>query len=339
MENNQGLHERKPYQIGSLGLPNHNSTPPQSPTTPQTPIDRRMSNVTAFAGRLGGNQTTIVDRDDANNLEILTSAPDAAPGMTLKEQFDCRPLRSIGLWKAAMIEGVGTMFLVFLTCWANISPNMLPVAPDQRFGYFDNAAYLGPLTGGLSNFLILTLFTFIFGIVSGAHLNPTITIATFVARLCSFPRAILYLGFQLLGASFGGFFVRAGYGTRDFKVGGCYIFPELVPTVDAFAIEFIACSALLFCAFGVGLDPRQQKIIPPALAPFLVGMSLGTLSWMTGYSRYGYGGASMNPARCFGALVGSHFQSWHWINWVADICACIFHGLCYWAVPPGLAAF
>lgn len=210
------------------------------------------------------------------------------------------------------------MLLVFLTVWANISPAILPTAPDPQFGYFDNAAYLGPTTGGLSNFLILSLFTFAFGVVSGAHLNPTITCATFLVRLSSLPRAVLYVCFQLLGASLGGLLVRAGYGSRDFKTGGCWLFPDVVPVQSALAIEFAACTSLLFCAFGVGLDPRQRSVIPPSLAPFLVGLTLGTISWMTGYSRFGYGGASMNPARCFGTFVGSSFPIWHWHHWSVD---------------------
>ena len=43
------------------------------------------------------------------------------------------------------------MLLVFLTGFANISPNTLPKPPTARLGYFDNAAYLGPLTGGLAD--------------------------------------------------------------------------------------------------------------------------------------------------------------------------------------------
>jgi hypothetical protein len=60
-----------------------------------------------FSGRLGGNQAFILDRDNASNAAILQNAPDAAPGMTLAEQFDLRPFRSIGLWKAAVLEGMG----------------------------------------------------------------------------------------------------------------------------------------------------------------------------------------------------------------------------------------
>lgn len=93
------------------------------------------------------------------------------------------------------------------------------------------------------------------------------------------------------------------------------MFTDVVAVRDAFVVEFMTCTALFFLAFGVGLDPRQQKVIPPALSPFLVGLTLGTLSWASAYSRYGYGGASLNPARCFGTFVGSQFPGWHWIHW------------------------
>jgi hypothetical protein len=61
-----------------------------------------------FAGRLGGNQAFIIDRDDASSAVVLQDVPDASPGMTLAEQFDLGPLRSVRLWKAAVLEGMGT---------------------------------------------------------------------------------------------------------------------------------------------------------------------------------------------------------------------------------------
>lgn len=213
------------------------------------------------------------------------------------------------------MEGMGSLLFIYITIWSNISPSGIPDPPTSQLGYFDNAAYLGPTTGALQNFILLTLFTYVFGVLTGAHLNPTITIATFFARLTTFPRMVLYVSFQTFGAALAGFLVRAGYGAREFKTGGCWLYTggeaqySLYPdgVGRAFSNEFMACLILLFLAFGVGLDPRQQKIIPPALSPFLVGLSLGVLSWAFGYSVYGYGGASMNPARCFGAFVGSRF--------------------------------
>jgi hypothetical protein len=59
-----------------------------------------------FIGRLGGNQGFVLDRHNAANAEILKEQPDSAPCMTLREQFDLRGFRSLGLWKAALIEGL-----------------------------------------------------------------------------------------------------------------------------------------------------------------------------------------------------------------------------------------
>lgn len=209
--------------------------------------------------------------------------------------------------------------LTWLTVFASMSPNVLPATPTTRFGVFDNAAFLGPLTGSIMNFFTVTIFIFCFGAVTGAHLNPTITIATFFARLCSFPRALLYVAFQTGGAALGGLLARAAWGSRNFKVGGCWMFTEVVPVGDAFAIEFTACTIILFFAFGVGLDPRQKQTVGPTLAPFLVGLSLAALTFGTGYTRFGYGGASLNPARCFGAFVGSRFPGHHWIHWYVNM--------------------
>lgn len=38
-----------------------------------------------------------------------------------------------------------------------------------------------------------------------------------------------------------------------------------------YALETMTAFALLFIAFGVGLDPRQRGVFGPALSPFLVG--------------------------------------------------------------------
>ena len=205
--------------------------------------------------------------------------------------------------------------LVWVTGYANLSPNVIPDPPTSRYGLFNNAAFIGPLIGAILNFLYLTIFTFSFGAVSGAHLNPLITLGTFCARLCSFPRAVLYIAAQIGGAALGGLMIRAAYGSRDFKVGGCWLFPDVVPVSNAFVVELMASTLILFFAFGIGLDPRQRETVGPTLGPFLVGLALASLSFGTAITRYGFGGSSMNPARCFGVFVGSSFPGWHWIHW------------------------
>lgn len=79
----------------------------QSPE-PQPDLSHLHGQPIAFIGRLGGNQAFVVDRNDPRYTRELAKEPDAAPGMTLKQQFDMRPFLTMGLWKAAAIEGFGT---------------------------------------------------------------------------------------------------------------------------------------------------------------------------------------------------------------------------------------
>ena len=64
----------------------------------------------------------------------------------------------------------------------------------------------------------------------------------------------------------------------------------MVSPGQMFVLEYMFAQALIFTAFGVGLDPRQAKVIGPALAPFLVGLvvALGTLA--SGLTTSGYTG-------------------------------------------------
>ena len=148
-----------------------------------------------------------------------------------------------------------------------------------------------PLIGGITNAILLSLFIFSASPVSGGHLNPLITLATFFARLTTFPRMVIYITFQLSGASLAGLLVRASMDSRNWSCGGCAINTQLVSAGEAFTIEFTCCLALLFMSFGVGLDPRQKKIFGPALAPIFVGTTLGVISFGSALPKPGYAGA------------------------------------------------
>lgn len=67
--------------------------------------------------------------------------------------------------------------------------------------------------------------------------------------------------------------------------------PKLVSPGQMFVLEFITSQALVFVAFGVGLDPRQARVFGPALAPILVGFSLAIGTLVTAFAKPGYTGA------------------------------------------------
>lgn len=288
-----------------------------------------------FAGRIGGNQEFILDPKNADNAQTLKRVPDASPFISISEIFNLRGFLEIELWKAAVTEFIGTLLLVWITGLISAHSSLTPPPqPSPTSGVYSTPTFLGPLTGGVTNVIILALFIYTLGPVSGAHLNPMITISTFTARLTSFPRMVLYVAFQTGGGAIAGLLLRVSFGSRNFQAGGCFLDSSLIPIGDIFALEFMADFTLLFLAFGVGLDPRQRDTFGPALGPFLVGLTLGVLSFGTGFTRTGYGGSSMNPARCTGIFVGSRFPEWAWVVWIGPICASIMHGLIYWAFPP-----
>jgi hypothetical protein len=76
----------------------------------------KLPAVNAFAGRLGGNQQFIVDRDDPDNASLLEQTPDAAPDIPLRMLFDLRGFRHLTLWKQAFAEGMGTVPFRFPSC-------------------------------------------------------------------------------------------------------------------------------------------------------------------------------------------------------------------------------
>lgn len=149
-----------------------------------------------------------------------------------------------------------------------------------------------PCTGGITNLLLTPLVIYTFAASSGGHASPTITPATFFARIISFPRAVLYIASQTEGGPLAGFGIHTAYGSRVISVGDCYVDTSLVPVDAALVIELSSCLILIFLAFGEALDPRQTKIFGRATGPALVGVVLGVVCWATAFTRPGYIGAS-----------------------------------------------
>lgn len=277
--------------------PSHHQTPTATTTTTMTnahephsqPRPSTYIRQTLFAGRVGGNQEFVYN--DANAHEpsaqsALARQPDAAPLSSFRDALDISGFKNLDYYRMALIEFWGTGLLVFTFGAGASGLTTLTVSPMASALY-----------ASLLNTVGLSLFIYSAGPSSGGHLNPSITMSTFFAGLATLPRAVLYIVAQALGAIVGGFWLRLGLGDEFFKadvIPGCTVDEAMVSPGQLFALEFFFAQGLIFTAFGVGLDPRQGKVFGPALAPMLVGLTLGFGTLVSAIARPGYTGVSVS---------------------------------------------
>lgn len=177
-----------------------------------------------FAGRIGGNAEFTLSPDSSDYQSVISKVPDAAATFSWKQSFYLSGFVDVELWKESTIEGVGTCLQIYIA--GLYAVGLGPAGTETALGPITPAAF-----GSIANFLLITLFIYSGGPVSGGHFNPLITMSTFFARLSIFPRTVLYILFQCAGAVVAGFLVRASLGEppESFQaVPGCYIDPALV---------------------------------------------------------------------------------------------------------------
>ena len=178
-----------------------------------------------------------------------------------------------------------------------------------NFGTSQAAAY-----AAVSSIFLLSFFILAIAPGSGGHINPIISFSTMITGLTGFSRGMLYLAAQTLGAALAGGALRGSFGQERasiWKGGGCFREPGTITAGQALLIETMSSWVLLVLAFGIALDPRQQKLMGPLFGPLGVGSSVGLIVFASAGLVPGYSGASANPARCFAFAVARHdFRGW-----------------------------
>lgn len=142
------------------------------------------------------------------------------------------------------------------------------------------------------------------GHLSGAHINPAVTLAFCLTR--HFPRreAASYIAAQLGGAALAGLLLLAVWPDKPGNLGANSIGISPGP---ALLVETALSAFLMFVIMAVATDTRA---VGPAAAIAIGGVVL--LDILVGG---GVSGASMNPARSFGPALASGTWDDFWI-WV-----------------------
>jgi MIP family channel proteins len=198
---------------------------------------------------------------------------------------------SLPLWRRAGAEALAAFALVFAGCGA--------VVANQKY---DGA--LGSVGVSLVFGLVIMVMIYATGHLSGAHINPAVTIAFTVTRHFSPRDALAYIAAQLAGATAGALVLLAVWTDKPAHLGAT------VPSVaagSAFLYELVLSAFLMFVIIAVATDTRAVG----AAAAIAIGGTVGLDALFGGAVT----GASMNPARSFGpALVtGTWTDFWVYV--------------------------
>jgi aquaporin NIP len=182
---------------------------------------------------------------------------------------------------------------------------------------------------GLSFGLAVMVAIFSIGHISGAHINPAVTLAFALQGRFPWTQVPLYFGGQLAGAITASLVHLALFGNVA-RLGSS------VPsdtTLQALGLEIVITFFLMFVITAVATDARAVG----QGAAVAVGGYVALAATFSGPVA----GASMNPARSFGPALVSGTWTDHWIYWLGPVAGAALGGLVYEyvrrAYPPGAA--
>ena len=166
--------------------------------------------------------------------------------------------------------------------------------------------------------LVVLAMVYALGHVSGAHLNPAVTLGFYSAGRHPAREVLPYLFAQLSGAVIASLCLRVIFAGSATSLGLTQ--PTGAP-LQSLALEFLLTLILMFVILCVATGDRAEGI----MAGVAIGATIGLEAIFAGPVC----GASMNPARSLApALVLGNFSN-HWIYWLGPIFGSLTGALCY----------
>jgi MIP family channel proteins len=169
--------------------------------------------------------------------------------------------------------------------------------------------------------LVVMAMVYATGHLSGAHINPAVTLAFTLTRHFPAREALAYIAAQLAGAALAALLLLAVWTSQPAELGAT------VPHVgagSAVVYELVMTALLMFVIMAVATDTRAAG----AAAAIAIGGAIGLDALFGGPVT----GASMNPARSFGpALVSGEWRDF-WVYVAGPIAGAALGALTYQVV-------
>jgi MIP family channel proteins len=215
-----------------------------------------------------------------------------------------------GIWtRRALAEGIGTFFLVL------IGPGAVMV--DAHTG-----GAIGHAGIALAFAFVVLAMIYAIGHLSGAHINPAVTVGFWAAGRFPGREVPVYIAAQSTGGILASLILLGVLG----PVGNLGATIPEVPVPSAFTVEFLLSFALMFVIMAVATDER----VADGFAGLAVGLTVGFGAMMGGPLT----GASMNPARSLGPAVAGGGWELHWLYWLAPMAAMVVAARTYELLRP-----
>jgi aquaporin NIP len=155
--------------------------------------------------------------------------------------------------------------------------------------------------------LVILAMIYTVGDISGAHLNPAVSLGFFVAQRFPFREVIPYIGSQVAGAAAASILLHLLF-PQNATLGTTF---PAGSEMQSFVLELTLTAILMFVILGVSTGAAEKGIT----AGIVVGAVIGLEAMFAGPIC----GASMNPARSLApALVSGHLEHL-WIYLAAPV--------------------
>ena len=160
----------------------------------------------------------------------------------------------------------------------------------------------------LAHGLALAVMVSALGAISGAHFNPAVTMALWLASRMTGRRALAYVIAQLIGALLAATLIGYVFNSADAVKASVPALGQGIDAVRGSVIEAIITAGLLVAVFGTAVDPRA----PRTIAGLGIGLAVAAGIFAAGPLT----GGAMNPARWFGPAVvsGDYVNAAVWIT-------------------------